>query len=233
VAAGGGVTRASPPDAAVAREYLSVRTLLIDVTENDATVTAERPDSLMHAAGWDHVTLIGSNAEDTIAFYRDVLGLPLVVRQPNLDCQEVEHLFFDAGDGRLVTFFVDESRDSVDAQDPGVGAVHHLAFSIEPEELPAIRDRLTGAGHRVSEYDRGAFHSLYTHDHNGLVIELAADKYEIPDDRRGEVLARAQAARVADGADFIDSGHLETALEELGLPVVPYDLPAAATGRDF
>lgn len=210
-----------------------MQVLLNTVSENDVTVTAERPDSLMHTAGWDHVTLIGSNAEDTIAFYRDVLGLALVVRQPNLDREEVEHLFFDAGDGRLVTFFVDESRDSVESQNPDVGAVHHLAFSIEPDELSAIRDRLTEAGHRVSEYDRGAFHSLYTQDHNALVIELAADKYEIPDDRRGEVLARAQAARVADGADYIGSEHLEAALEELGLPVEPYDLPAAATGRDF
>jgi catechol 2,3-dioxygenase-like lactoylglutathione lyase family enzyme len=200
---------------------------------SEHAVTAERPDSLMHAAGWDHVTLIGSNADDTVGFYRDVLGLPLVVRQPNLDRAEVEHLFFDAGDGRLVTFFVDESRDSVDTQEPDVGAVHHLAFRIEPDELPAIRDRLHDAGHRVSEFDRGAFHSLYTRDHNGLVIELAAAKYAIPDDRRGEVLARAHAARVAAGADYIDGEHLEAALGALGLPVEPNDLPNAATGRDF
>ncbi|WP_144799362.1 VOC family protein [Halorubrum depositum] len=196
-------------------------------------VTAERPDSLLHATGWDHVTLIGSNADDTVAFYRDVLGLPLVVRQPNLDREEVEHLFFDAGDGRLVTFFVDESRDSVETQDPEIGAVHHLAFSVEPEELPAIRDRLLDAGHEVSEFDRGAFHSLYTHDHNGLVIELAADKFELPDDRKGEVLAHAQAARVAAGDEYVATEHLKAALEELGLPVDQYDLPDAATGRDF
>jgi catechol 2,3-dioxygenase-like lactoylglutathione lyase family enzyme len=203
------------------------------MSESDIPVTAERPDSLMHSAGWDHVTLIGSNAEDTVAFYRDVLGLPLVIRQPNLDREDVEHLFFDAGDGRMVTFFVDESRDSAAEQDPGVGAVHHLAFRIEPDELPDIRDRLSEAGHRVSEFDRGAFHSLYTRDHNGLVIELAADKYAIPDDRRGEVLARAHAARVAAGDGYVDSEHLEAALEALGLPVEPYDLPAAATGGDF
>ncbi|WP_280587796.1 VOC family protein [Halorubrum sp. Boch-26] len=196
-------------------------------------VTAERPDSLLHATGWDHVTLIGSNADDTVAFYRDVLGLPLVIRQPNLDREAVEHLFFDAGDGRLVTFFVDESRESVETQDPGIGAVHHLALGIAPEELPEVRDRLLDAGHEVSEYDRGAFHSLYTRDHNGLVIELAADKFEIPDDRKGEVLAHAQAARVAAGDEYVATEHLEAALEALGLPVERYDLPDAPTGRDF
>ncbi|MFB6304137.1 MAG: VOC family protein [Haloferacaceae archaeon] len=196
-------------------------------------VDAESPDSLVHVAGWDHVTLVGSNADDTVAFYRDVLGLPLVVRQPNLDREDVEHLFFDAGDGRLVTFFVDESRESVESQDPGIGAVHHLAFRVEPGEIAAIRDRLLDAGHDVSEYDRGAFHSLYTRDHNGLVVELAAEKYAIPDHRRGEVLARAHAARVAAGDDYVDAEHLEAALEELGLPVEPNDLPDAAAGRDF
>ncbi|MFC7176145.1 VOC family protein [Halosegnis marinus] len=200
---------------------------------SDHPVTAERPDSLMHSAGWDHVTLVGSNADDTVAFYRDVLGLPLVIRQPNLDREAVEHLFFDAGDGRMVTFFVDESRDSAEEQDPGIGAVHHLAFRVEADELPDIRDRLLEAGHRVSEFDRGAFHSLYTQDHNGLVIELAADKYEIPDDRRGEILAHAQAARVAAGDEYIDSEHLEAAMEELGIEVVANELPEAATGRDF
>ena len=122
------------------------------MSEHD--VSADRPDSLMHAAGWDHVTLVGSNAEDTIAFYRDVLGLRLVIRQPNLDRAEVEHLFFDAGDGRLVTFFVDESRESAERQDPGVGAVHHLASRTEAADLPEIRDRPPEAAPGVREYAR-------------------------------------------------------------------------------
>ena len=141
---------------------------------SETPVTAERPDDPV-VSGHDHVTLVGSNEADTVAFYRDVLGLALVMRQPNLDRPEVTHLFFDAGDGRLVTFFVDESRDSHDgAQDPGVGAVHHVAFRVEAADIPAIRDRLRGAGHEFSEFDRGAFHALYTRDHNGLTIELAS-----------------------------------------------------------
>jgi len=56
--------------------------------------------------------LIGSNEAETIEFYRDVLGMPLVLRQPNLDQPEVTHLFFDTGDGRILTFFVEDDRDS-------------------------------------------------------------------------------------------------------------------------
>lgn len=204
-----------------------------DASEDAAPVTAERPDSAFHTTGTDHVTLIGSNPDETIAFYRDVLGMSLVLRQPNLDRPDVTHLFFESGDGRLVTFFVHEDRESVDRQEPGVGAVHHLAFSIDHERLDEVKSGLEDAGYDYSEYDRGAFHSLYTSDHNGLTIELVVDKYAIPDDRRGEVLARAQAARVAAGAEFVDDEHLEAALEELGLPVERRAVGEAPTGRAY
>jgi len=199
--------------------------------DSETPVTAATPDSAFQVAGTDHVTLIGSNEADTVEFYRDILGMPLVMRQPNLDAPEVTHLFFDPGDGRLITFFVDESRDSHEGpQRPGIGAVHHLAFTIEADEMGEIKDALREHGYRYSEFDRGAFHSLYTQDHNGLTIELAADKYEIPDDRRGEVLATAQRHRVEAGAGYVDDEHVEAALEELDLPIERYELPDAVSG---
>ncbi len=195
----------------------------------ETPVEATPPDGIV--SGHDHVTLVGSNEAETVAFYRDVLGLSLVLRQPNLDRPEVTHLFFDAGDGRLITFFVEEGRDSHEGpQEPGVGAVHHVAFRVEAAEIPAIRDRLREAGHGFSEFDRGAFHALYTRDHNGLTVELAADVYEIPDDRRGEVLATAHGLRVEAGASHVGRDHVEAALEELGLPVVETGAPEAPSG---
>ncbi|MBV9279969.1 MAG: VOC family protein, partial [Chloroflexi bacterium] len=61
-------------------------------------------------SGVHHITLVGSNRDDTIAFYQGVLGMPLVLEQPNLDVPEETHLYFDAGDGRLITFFVRQDR---------------------------------------------------------------------------------------------------------------------------
>ncbi|WP_049996907.1 VOC family protein [Halococcus sediminicola] len=199
--------------------------------EPTADVTAEPPTAPVPVVGTDHITLIGSNPEDTIAFYRDVLGMPLVLRQPNLDQPEVEHLFFDTGDGRILTFFVTDDRPSNPrGQRAGVGAVHHLAFRLDPERFEEAREGLREANRRFNEFDRGPFQSLYTSDHNGLTIELATDKYRIPDDRRGEVYAEAQAQRVADGAEYVGDEHLEAALEELGIDVHRYDLPDAPTG---
>ncbi|WP_049924278.1 VOC family protein [Halopiger djelfimassiliensis] len=199
--------------------------------ESHHPVTTDRPDSPFQTTGTDHITIWGSNAEDTIAFYRDLLGMPLVLRQPNLDDPSQTHLFFDTGDGRILTVFVSDDRPSNPrGQRGGVGAVHHLCFSVDPDTYEDVMAALEDAGHRYNVFDRGIFHSIYTTDNNGLVIELSADKYEIPDDRRGEVLATAQRLREEDGAEYAKDDHLRRAIEAVGLEVVEYDLPDASAG---
>jgi len=194
-------------------------------------VTAELPEAPMHTVGTDHVTIWGSNEADTIEFYRDLLGMPLVLRQPNLDDPAQTHLFFDTGDGRILTVFVSDDRQS----DPRglrtpIGGVHHIAFSIDPERYREVMAALEEAGHSYNVFDRGIFHSLYTRDHNGLVLELAADTYEIPDGRRGEVLATVQRIREEAGAKYAQDEHLEAALAELDIEVTAHDLPDADAG---
>ena len=198
-------------------------------------VDATKPDSPVGVVGTDHITVEGTNTADTIEFYRDILGMPLVLRQPNLDRDHLTHLFFDMGDGRLITFFVNEERESVDLDDPEPGQTHHFAFRIDGDRIEEIKAGLEEAGYPVSEYDRGAFHSLYTEDHNGLTIELVADKFAIPDERRAEALALAQRFREEDGADFVGSEHMRAAIDQLGLDVEEREVgdTDAATGRSF
>ena len=160
-----------------------------------------------------HVTLVGSNEADTIAFYQDILGMPLVLRQPNLDEPETLHLFFDAGGGSYLTFFV---RDP-SAVPWTIGSVHHVALDV-PEEvferaLGGLREQGIGHSGRV---DRGAFWSLYFRDHNGLLLELSSWKVAIPDGiDKGAVLKRAQQLREADGAGNVKESHLRQALEQI------------------
>ena len=98
-------------------------------------VSPDRPDSTIRTVGTDHVTLIGSNRADTIEFYRDVLGMRLVMEQPNLDDPSQTHLFFDTGDGRIVTFFVTDEREfgghalTGDAADAGGSEQFHTPDS--------------------------------------------------------------------------------------------------------
>jgi len=198
--------------------------------ESPTPVTPEPPDAPFHTAGTDHITVWGSNEADTVAFYRDLLGMPLVLRQPNLDDPSQTHLFFDTGDDRILTVFVSDERASARGQRVNTGAVHHLCFSVEPDEYEEIMAALEAAGKGYNVFDRGVFHSIYTQDNNGLVIELSADKYAIPDGRKGEVLATAQRLRAEDDADFAQDRHMESALEELGIPVERHDLPDADAG---
>lgn len=192
------------------------------------TVTAEPPNSPVHTVGTDHMTVMGGDASSTIAFYRDLLGMPLVLEQPNLDAPELTHLFFDTGDGRILTFFVGEGQQPRPFR--GAGNVHHLAFGIDPEEFEQTQGALEAAGYGFNEFDRGAFHSLYTQDPTGLVIELVVEKYGFPSDRRGEVLALAHEKRVEAGAGYVDDEHMQAALDELGLDSEPKFEGSAPTG---
>ena len=201
------------------------------MSEDLDPVTPEAPDSPFQTTGTDHITIWGSNAKETIAFYRDLLGMPLVLRQPNLDDPSQTHLFFDTGDGRILTVFVSDDRPSNQGRlRTSTGGVHHLAFSIAPEDFEDVMSALEEAGHGYNVFDRGIFQSLYTTDHNGLVIELAADKYTIPDERRAEVLATTQRLREEDGADYAEDDHLRQALEELGIDATAAALPDAVSG---
>ncbi|MFB6253329.1 MAG: VOC family protein, partial [Halobacteriaceae archaeon] len=57
-----------------------------------------------------------------------------------------------------------------------------------------------------------------------------ADKYAIPDDKRGMVLAKAHQIRVEQGAEFVDDEHMQAALDELGLDIEKQSVPDAPTG---
>ncbi|MFC7073279.1 VOC family protein [Halovenus rubra] len=196
-----------------------------------APVTATPPESPFRTLGTDHITVWGSNPKATIEYYRDLLGMSLVLRQPNLDDPSQEHLFFDTGDGTIITFFVSSDREAnPKPQRNGVGGVHHLCFNIDPERFEEVALALDDAGQSYNVFDRGIFFSLYTRDHDGLMIELTADKFDIPDDRKGEILAKTQAIRINQEAEYAKTHHLEAALEALDIEATAYDLPNATSG---
>ncbi|ERH03888.1 MAG: lactoylglutathione lyase [Halorubrum sp. J07HR59] len=184
-------------------------------------------------AGTDHMTVEGSDPEATIEFYRDVLGMPLVLRQPNLDRPDLTHLFFDTGDGRMVTFFVGEDRTPPEELTPDTGDVHHLAFRIETGRLDDMKQQLEDHGYDYSEYNRGAFHAIYTSDPNDLTIELVVDTHQIPDEIRGAVYARAQQYREDEDAEYVQDSHIEAAKDELGVDTDTLQPGEAPAGREI
>ena len=69
------------------------------------------------------VTLVGADRRTSIDFWEGVMGMPFVFEQPNLDRESESHLYFDPGDGRLITIFTNEERKpdpERTSTDPGV-----------------------------------------------------------------------------------------------------------------
>ncbi len=116
--------------------------------------------------GVHHITFVGSNREAIIDFYQGVLGMPLVFEQPNLDVPEENHLYFDAGDGRLITFFVRPTRVNDPTPNPqGIGNLHHIAFTVSRATYTQVAARLKELGiENTGPIDRGFMDSIYFRD---------------------------------------------------------------------
>ncbi|HET8950367.1 MAG TPA: VOC family protein [Solirubrobacteraceae bacterium] len=129
----------------------------------------------MQLRGIHHVTAICRDAEQTIAFYRDLLGLAVVHDGPSDDDPDSRHVWFgalDGGPGRLVSFM---QYPELPTGVVGVGSTHHFALLVESaEEQEAWRDYLRGRGVECSDvFDRGASRSIYLRDPDGHIVEIA------------------------------------------------------------
>ena len=172
----------------------------------------------LQSQGVHHITIVGADRQTSIDFWEGVLGMPFVFEQPNLDNAAESHLYFDPGDGRLITIFTNEERVPDPARtSTDQGAVHHLAFAISQATFAQTVERLDERGIRHSGVkDRGFMDSLYVRDPNGFLIELATYKFVPPPGRsHADVLALAHRLRVEQGAYAIAEEHCRQAVDEL------------------
>ena len=172
----------------------------------------------IQSQGVHHITLVGADRQTSIDFWEGVLGMPFVFEQPNLDNEGESHLYFDPGDGRLITVFTNEER--VPRQSPALrdpGTVHHIAFSLSQATFTQVVERLDERGVRHSGVkDRGFMDSIYFDDPLGLLIELASYRFEPPFGyTHADVLLEAHELRVERGDHHIDQAHLADAIERL------------------
>jgi catechol 2,3-dioxygenase-like lactoylglutathione lyase family enzyme len=175
----------------------------------------------LQSQGVHHITLVGAKRETTIDFWEGLLGMPFVFEQPNLDNEAESHLYFDPGDGRLITVFTNEERETIGPpeDDKVAGRVHHVAFALSQATFWQAVERLDERGVRHSGVkDRGFMDSIYFHDPLGLLIELAAYRFEPPHGHtHADVLLEAHRLRVERGEYNIGREQLADAIENLVL----------------
>src|SRR5215468_3711656 len=84
----------------------------------------------MTILGVHHITLVSSNAQRTLDFYTQILGLRLVKQTVNFDDPGTYHLYFGdeiGNPGTAITYF--EWPNAAKGK-PGIGGTHHYAMQV-------------------------------------------------------------------------------------------------------
>jgi catechol 2,3-dioxygenase len=104
--------------------------------------------------GIEEIAFEVKDLEASIAFYRDILGLPLESRGP-------QQAWFRIGSQQLALF----TRDRV-------GSGQHFALLIPPEKIESVRDALVAHGFPEETMQQADGMSVYVRDPDGNKIEL-------------------------------------------------------------
>jgi catechol 2,3-dioxygenase-like lactoylglutathione lyase family enzyme len=159
--------------------------------------------------GVNHLAMVTGDMDQTIRFWRDLLGMRLVA---GLGRSGYRHYFFQLSDTDLVAFFEWPGVQPVSEKDHGEPVrgpfiFDHVSFGVETEEeLWALKDKLDTAGFEVSDViDHGFIHSIYTFDPNGIPIEFSVN-IQGRDIRRNPVMVDAAPSAVTqEGTEPVSS----------------------------
>lgn len=127
--------------------------------------------------GLHHITAIGEDIERTHEFFGGLLGMRLVKRTNNFDDPQSFHWYWAVGEGApgtVVTYFERKPEREKPVR-MGAGQTHHFALAVADEATQLEwREKLMSAGVRVTPVmDRVYFKSIYMHDPDGHIVEIA------------------------------------------------------------
>ena len=161
-------------------ELEAIRQRRSELKEKYLRPPGQRPETPVR--GIHHLALICRDVEETIRFYQDFLGFPLVELVENRDYAGSSHFFFDIGAGNLLGFFDFPGHDHPEFSET-IGGVQHLALSVDEQHFVAVREKLDAAGMEYLGPDRGVEESLYIRDPNGIGVEFYMERLGVFDGR--------------------------------------------------
>jgi catechol 2,3-dioxygenase-like lactoylglutathione lyase family enzyme len=133
--------------------------------------------------GIHHVAYRCKDAKETVAFYRDALGMDYTTafaenHVPSTGAYDpYMHVFLDAGAGNVLAFFELPEQLAMGRDENTPQWVQHIAFKVPDEAaLLSAKARVEAMGVDVlGPTDHGIFKSIYFFDPNGHRLELAFD----------------------------------------------------------
>jgi len=159
----------------------------------------------MKFVGVNHLAMATGNMDETIRFWRDLLGMRLGA---GLGEPGYRHYFFEISENDLIAFFEWPGVKPVLKKDHGRPVTgpyifDHVSFGVETEEdLWKIKDRLSAAGFWVSEVvDHGFIHSIYAFDPNGIPIEFSHNVEGIDVRRNPQMRDSSPSAITKEGSE--------------------------------
>lgn len=119
----------------------------------------------------EHVNLTVSDLEQSIRFYRELLGFEVRWRGTLSDGQPAAHVGDLTGDRQCYLALFQASQPGRASEDYGRAGLNHVGFVVD--DLDAMRVRLAALGvepHLEGDYEPGR--RLYFHDPSGVEVEL-------------------------------------------------------------
>jgi catechol 2,3-dioxygenase-like lactoylglutathione lyase family enzyme len=166
----------------------------------------------MKLGGVDHTARPTWKLKETVEFYRDVMGLPLVHAisargwGPKTH-PDFLHFFFDSGKGSAIAFFYylgSEIPEAMKQRGPDQAPIPedhifdgtHTGWIVDSlEELRAWKQRLEAKGVKVSiETTHEVLESIYFRDPNGYLIEITRKLRPLGHIDRADAALTMQAA---------------------------------------
>jgi catechol 2,3-dioxygenase-like lactoylglutathione lyase family enzyme len=153
----------------------------IQASASASAIASAPPPPLL--AGVHHVAYRCVDAKQTVAFYRDVLGMDFQLaiaedKVPSTGAPDpYMHVFLDAGGGNVLAFFELPKSPPMGRDEATPGWVQHIALKVaDLASLTDAKARLEAYGFDVlGPIHHGIFKSIYFFDPNGHRLELACD----------------------------------------------------------
>jgi catechol 2,3-dioxygenase-like lactoylglutathione lyase family enzyme len=191
-----------------APEKLAYRNTKIDV---GALKPAAADGVQLALRGVDHTARPTWKLRETVTFYRDILGLPLIHTISargwgHADHADFLHFFFDAGNGATIAFFYYIGTERPEKYQPvehPFSTATHTAWAVDTmDELRQWKETLEGRGIPVSNYTRHeALESIYFRDPNGYPVEITLRLRDVEEvDAKDAALTLEAAMQLEDAA---------------------------------